>query len=189
MKKQCETEPWERQPDDTPAEYKAFVVYRELGHEPEGEPKQKRSLKKTAEIVGKNVSMIKKWSTEFDWQERAREYDNELQRIKLVAKKDEIIQMQKRHMKVARELLKKAYDRLLDMPVEELSNRDVQEYIKLGAALEKASRVDNYSVEGGITASNSSGGVMPSILTAEEEETSGMMQLVQSLNEARKGRS
>lgn len=189
MNKQYETEPWERQPDETPAKYNAFVVYRDLGHEPEGERKQKRTLRKTADIVGKNEVTINKWAHEFDWKERAREYDNELQRIKLAAKKDEIVAMQKRHMKVARELLKKAYDRLLDMPVEELSNRDVQEYIKLGAALEKASRVDNFSVEGGVTASNSSGGAMPSILTAEEEETSGMMQLVQSLNEARKGRS
>lgn len=189
MNKQYETEPWERQPDETPAKYNAFVVYRDLGHEPEGTTKQKRTLRKTADIVGKNEVTINKWAHEFDWKERAREYDNELQRAKLAAKKEEIVEMQLRHTEIAQELLKKAFDRLLDMPVEELSNRDVQEYIKLGAALEKASRVDNFSVEGGVTASNSSGGVMPSILTAEEEETSGMMQLVQSLNEARKGRS
>ena len=177
---------WERQRGESATAYKAFCTFRDLPH---GSPPIKRSRRRASEVSGINRTSITAWSQKWNWEERARDYDNELQRIRLAAKKDEIIQMQKRHMKVARELFKKAYERLLDMPVEELSNRDVQEYIKLGAALEKASRVDNFSVEGGVTASNSSGGVMPSILTAEEEETSGMMQLVQSLNEARKGRS
>jgi hypothetical protein len=177
-------EPWERLPGESPTKYEAFIVYRDLGHEPEGEPKQKRTLINTAKAVGKSIGLIRKWAREFSWHERSAEYDNELQRTKLAVKKEEIIRMQKLHAQYGLALQKKALQALSELPIEEMSPRNILDFLVQGIDIEKKTRAENIGLEGGV-ATTSSGGVLS---MQEEEESSGMMQLVHSLRDARKER-
>ena len=180
-----ECELWERQKKESTVKYEAFVVYRDLGHEPEGTPKQKRTYTNTAKILGKNIRLIQRWAQEGNWKERAREYDNALQKISLQAKRDEIKKMQKLHMQYGMALIKKALQALGQMPEEDLSPRNVLDYIVQGIQIEKAARAENIAIEGGGTATTGSNGV---VSIAPEEEASGMMQLVKSLQAAKRER-
>lgn len=65
--------PWSRQRNESEVAYAAFRVYIEL-------PPETRSYNEVAEIVGKHVSLMKRWGSVHDWQERTRLYDNYVQK-------------------------------------------------------------------------------------------------------------
>jgi len=178
-------EPWERLPGESSTKYEAFIVYRDMGHEPEGEPKQKRTTARTAEILGKNVRMIRQWAHDFNWQERAAEYDNELQRTKLAAKKEEILKMQHLHAQYGLALQRKALQALAELPINDMTPKNILDFLVQGIDIEKKTRAENIGLEGGVTTTGS--GAVVSVADAEEN-SSGMMQLVRSLREARKER-
>ncbi len=62
--------PWERWPDETDLGYHRFTVYLELGPE--------RSLEGVRQKVGKSRAykrQLEKWSSKYNWVQRAGEYD------------------------------------------------------------------------------------------------------------------
>lgn len=176
-----EREPWERQEGESTLAYQAFIAYRELSHEPEGLPKAKRTFSNVAQKLKKSVQLVARWARQWDWKHRAMEYDNELQRIELKARKDEIKKMQKMHIQYGLALQKKALQALSRLAEEDMSARNVLDYLTQGIEIEKKARTEGIELE----APGSKGGTL-SIL--DDEPQSGMMQLVNSLKEARKGR-
>ncbi|ALF52790.1 hypothetical protein ACX27_07840 [Nostoc piscinale CENA21] len=69
---------------DTPKSFEAFCTYRDLG--------VGRSLKRTADILGKRIELISRWSKNGRWTERINAYDRETERIKReVSEREEII--------------------------------------------------------------------------------------------------
>lgn len=60
-------QPWDRVDQESTPAYAAFQAYLNLG--------DKRSLSKTAADVGKNITLMKRWSTRYTWGDRARAYD------------------------------------------------------------------------------------------------------------------
>lgn len=58
---------WFRMPGESRKAYEAFTVYRDLG--------PARSLRLAAEKVGKDISLIKKWSSKWGWVDRADSFD------------------------------------------------------------------------------------------------------------------
>lgn len=64
--------PWERQPGETEAAYRAFTTYRDL------EPP--RSFREAARRIGKAHSTLAKHARRHNWYERIEEYDNHLTR-------------------------------------------------------------------------------------------------------------
>lgn len=85
--------PWERQPWDTPKEWAAFTVYRDLG--------QERSLVRTAEALGRTRQLIADWSSRYNWVQRAGAWDAEQDRLRLVAQQREVVAMAQRHARSA----------------------------------------------------------------------------------------
>lgn len=63
-------QPWDRQPEETPPAWQAFVAYRDLGFD--------RSLRAAAEKIGKAQSLLARWSTRHGWVARAQAYDTHL---------------------------------------------------------------------------------------------------------------
>ena len=63
---------WERQPRESAQAYQAFSIYRDLGEE--------RALRAVAAQLGKSRALIERWSRNWNWVERARQYDDSLQR-------------------------------------------------------------------------------------------------------------
>lgn len=62
-------EKWERQSGESYSAYEAFRVYLE-----------KRNLREVSLSLSKNQSLIKRWSSQNKWRERADAWDNEINR-------------------------------------------------------------------------------------------------------------
>jgi hypothetical protein len=68
---------WEQQPAESAKAFSAFKIYRDLGPQ--------RSLQKTAEAYYgcvKNLAQIGRWSSGFDWVERAKSHDAWLEMVR-----------------------------------------------------------------------------------------------------------
>jgi len=59
--------PWFRQNHESWQAYEAFALYRDLG--------KARNHAKVAQAVGKNVSLIRRWSSRWTWLDRAASFD------------------------------------------------------------------------------------------------------------------
>lgn len=59
---------WERQESDTRKSYEAFCVYRDMGG--------KRSFEKVYQEYAKSIPLLKRWSSEHNWQERVQAWDD-----------------------------------------------------------------------------------------------------------------
>lgn len=121
---------WERQPGETPKAFEAFELYCKLGEE--------RSIRKVAQKLLKSQQLMSRWSSQWSWVSRARDYDNEMKRRELQAQKKAYQDMQKRQIGMAVQLQKKAFEALQKLPVDKMTAKDIKEFMKLGAALERA---------------------------------------------------
>jgi hypothetical protein len=134
--------PWERQKGESAQAYEAFVTYRDMGSE--------RSLQAVSQRLSKSIPLIKRWSREKNWVERVRAYDNELEKeARAKAVKDRKA-MTERHIGIAMQLQKKALEALSSLSVEDMSPKDIKEYIKMATDLERLNRtLEEESGKGG----------------------------------------
>lgn len=125
--------PWERQKGESEKAFEAFAAYRDMGSE--------RTISAVVKKLEKSRTLIDRWKERWDWQERVRAYDNELEkeaRAKAVkGRKD----MTERHIKIAMQVQKKALEALASLSVEDMSPKDVKEYIKMATDLERINRM------------------------------------------------
>lgn len=124
--------PWERQKGESEKAYEAFSEYRDMC--------EKRTYQAVAEKLQKSCTLIRRWSSQWEWKERVRAYDNELEkeaRKKAVADRKA---MTERHIGIAMQLQKKALEALSTLSVEDMSAKDVKEYIKMATDLERLNR-------------------------------------------------
>lgn len=63
---------WKRQPKESVQAYEALNLYLSMGAE--------RTLHKVATKLSKSDTLIKRWSSSWNWQQRSRDYDNDLKR-------------------------------------------------------------------------------------------------------------
>lgn len=124
--------PWERQKDESEKAYEAFSEYRDMG--------EKRTYQKVAEKLQKSCALIRRWSSQWEWRERVRAYDNELEkevRKKAIADRKAMIE---RHISIAMHLQKKALEALSSLSVKDMSAKDIKEYFKIATDLERLNR-------------------------------------------------
>ena len=123
---------WERQKGESAQAYEAFSIYLGMGAE--------RSLSAVAKQLSKSLPLIKRWSREKEWQERIRAYDNDVEkqaRRKAVASRKDMVD---RHIGIAMQLQKKALQALKGLSVEDMTPKDIKEYIKMATDLERLNR-------------------------------------------------
>lgn len=134
---------WERQPRESAQAYQAFSIYRDLGEE--------RALRAVAAQLGKSRALIERWSRNWNWVERARQYDDSLQReaqakaYKKAVK--ELEEMQLRQIKTAVLLQKKAVQALDALDPLLIKPQDIVRMISAGAQLENATRTKTADVK------------------------------------------
>lgn len=124
--------PWERQKGESEKAYEAFLVYRDMGPE--------RSTRAVAQKLGKSVSLIQRWSRDKDWQERVRAYENDLDRAARKKALADRKAMTDRHISIAMQLQKKALEALAGLSAEDMTPKDIKEYIKMATDLERLNR-------------------------------------------------
>jgi len=173
---------WERQPGEGTSVYAAFCVYRDRPHR---NPPEKRCVRLTAEEIGKSFTTVNVWCTKWNWVERCRDYDNELQKEELEVRKAAIREMQDAHISVAKALQKKALKALAELPQETMTARNILDYLIQGIELERRAKIEQAEAVSPATAF-SKGSKTGFLAEMDEPEESTMMQLVKSLETARK---
>ncbi len=124
--------PWERQKGESEQAYEAFVIYRDLG--------LKRSNHEVCERLSKSRQLISRWKAKYSWDDRVRAYDNAMERQAHAEAVRSLKDMTKRHTKIAIQMQKKALEALEKLSVEDMTPRDIKEYIKIATELERLNR-------------------------------------------------
>lgn len=145
MAKTKNTEPWERQEGETPKQFEAFTVYRDLGEE--------RSHVKVAEKLSKSVQLISRWSSANNWVKRVAAWDNEQDRLLRLEQIKDIKKMRKRHadtgtlmVAVAQKALQKMIDPKTKELREDITSNEIARLVEVGSKLERLSRGDTSEV-------------------------------------------
>lgn len=124
--------PWERQKGEGEKAYEAFSVYRDMGAE--------RTISAVVIRLEKSRALIDRWKDRWEWKERVRLYDNDLEkqaRDKAVKDRKAMVD---RQIKIAMQVQKKALEALDKLSVEAMYPKDIKEYIKMATDLERLNR-------------------------------------------------
>lgn len=81
--------------------------------------------------MSKSRQLISRWKSTWNWDERVRAYDTALEREAHKEAVKNLKDMTSRHIKIAVQLQNKALEALQRVKVEDMSPRDIREYIKL----------------------------------------------------------
>ena len=127
--------PWERQAGESEKAFEAFIVYRDLG--------QDRTITAVGKQLAKSRNLIDRWKEKYNWSERVRMYDNELEKQAMAKAVKERRAMTERHIKIAMQMQKKALEALQALNKKDMSPRDIKDYIKLATELERLNRTDS----------------------------------------------
>ena len=99
--------PWERQKGETHKAFEAFTVYRTTG--------RRRSIKNAAQALKKQASLLGRWSSKWNWVERAAEWDAYYEAEQEDEEAEELEKAHIRHRIMARQGLDKIFLRLQSM--------------------------------------------------------------------------
>lgn len=131
MKKGTE-KPWEQQPKESGPAFEAFSTYRDLG--------PGRTITAVAKKLRKSDSLLRRWKNTWNWRERAIAYDSNIaEDARRKAVKDRR-DMESRHIGIAMQLQKKALEALSVLGAEEMSPKDIKEFLKMATELERLTR-------------------------------------------------
>lgn len=125
-------DPWDMLPEETTKAYEAFGIFRDLG--------PSRTRRATAEQLGISPLSLKLWNTNHAWDERARAYDQELDRARRVVLESERLAMRQRHASQAVILQRKVAERIAAMDPMEMTPKDTLLALDLSSKLERISR-------------------------------------------------
>lgn len=126
--------PWERQKGESPQAFEAFSIYRDMG--------SKRGLRSVAQRLDKSFTLISRWSRTWEWVERARAYDNDLERQERAEAAKDLKEARKRQRKTGYFMQKKATEALDKLNVEDLDANAIIRLIVEGAKLERGNLLE-----------------------------------------------
>ena len=132
-----EATPWEMQPGETPKQFEAFVVYRDM---------ESRSLREVSDILHKSVTLLGRWSSSNNWVERVAAWDAEKDRIARQEQIKDIKKMRDRHAKGAQAMFTKALQGLKELDIKDLSAQDIVRMFAESTKVERLSRGDTSDV-------------------------------------------
>jgi hypothetical protein len=87
------------------------------------------------------------WSTRFNWVARVEAFEDDQDRIALMARADAIKAMQKRHVQTALSIQSKAIQRLQAVKPEELTHYELIRFFEVGIRLERLALGEPESIE------------------------------------------
>ncbi|MEG1514831.1 MAG: hypothetical protein RSD95_08115 [Clostridia bacterium] len=125
--------PWEQQPRESAKAFQAFAAYRDMG--------SSRTVRKVVQQLNKSLTLIGKWSSAYDWVERSRAYDRELDRQAREQAVRDVQQMTNRHIRIAMQLQHKALEALETLDVKALSPKMQLAFLAKATELERLNRL------------------------------------------------
>lgn len=150
--------PWEQQTGESGPAFEAFSTYRDLG--------PGRTVSAVAEKLRKSDSLLRRWKTKWEWRQRAAAYDASIaEQARRKAIKDHR-DMENRHIGLAMQLQKKALEALNLLEPEEMSAKDIKEFVKLSTELERLTRTFEEQRTTEAQESGTGGGLAEAIMAA-----------------------
>lgn len=131
-KKTNDNKPWERQQGESEVAFEAFSLYRDKGAE--------RTLTAVADELQKSYTLIRRWAKRWEWSDRVREYDNDKERQAKKEAEKGLRDMYARQTKIAMSVQTKALQALEKLDPDNMSAKDIKEYIKMATDLERLNR-------------------------------------------------
>ena len=128
----CGEKLWERREGESGKAYEAFTVYRDMG--------AGRTVSGAARQLGKSRALLDRWRRQWDWPERVRAYDKELERAAYEEALQAVREMSRRHVGIAVKLQTKGLEGLTNLNVKKMRTKDVVALIHEGTKLERDSR-------------------------------------------------
>ena len=125
--------PWEQQPGESAKAFEAFTIYRDMGVE--------RSVRKVTQRLNKSLTLIGKWSSRYNWPERARAYDRDLDRQAHAQAVRDVRSMTNRHIRIAMQLQAKALEALEQLNVATLSPKMQLAFLAKATEIERMNRL------------------------------------------------
>jgi len=128
------SELWERQPGESTKAYAAFCVFRDLGTE--------RSLEKAGQMLDKprTRKWLGEWSAKYKWVERAKAYDDYVEKLKRKEKEKAIKEMGERQARIAMAFQEKIIERLQSIDPAELTPTELARWFDVAAKIERLNR-------------------------------------------------
>lgn len=133
--------PWEQQPGESAKAFEAFAIYRDMGVE--------RSVRKVTQRLNKSLTLIGKWSSRYNWPERARAYDRDLDRQAHAQAVRDVRSMTNRHIRIAMQLQAKALEALEQLNVATLSPKMQLAFLAKATEIERMNRLSAAGMDDG----------------------------------------
>lgn len=127
-----EEKPWERRQGESEQAFEAFTVYRNMG--------LKRSNRAVCEKLSKSRQLISRWKSKYEWDIRAKAWDNELEEEARAEAANNLKDMTNRHIRISMKLQEKALEALMGLDSKKLSPKDIKEILKMATDLERLNR-------------------------------------------------
>lgn len=136
--------PWECQEEETPKQYEAFCVYRDM--KKPLDPTSTRSIRQVSEQLGKSEGLLERWSSQNAWVERVAAWDEVQERkAREIAEKEmvkEIRDMRKRQARDGRRMQEIAMVALENMTQDDFKASDIARLMAEGSKMERTARGD-----------------------------------------------
>ena len=146
-----EIAPWEQEPGESAKAFEAFAIYRDIGVE--------RSVRKVTQRLNKSLTLIGKWSSAYNWPERARAYDRDLDRQAHAQAVREVRSMTNRHIRIAMQLQAKALEALEQLDVTTLSPKMQLAFLAKATEIERMNRLSAAGMDDSGQQRDSAGGI------------------------------
>ena len=122
---------FERQPEEPPRAWEGFCTYRDMGAQ--------RSNRKTATKLGINSSQVDEWGMRYRWKERIALWQKHEDEVFEDARHEHLREMAKRHAAIAVKMHTMIWERLKTMTAAELGPKEISQWAKAAADLERVS--------------------------------------------------
>jgi hypothetical protein len=134
---------WDRRDGEGTEAFEAFKLYRDMG--------ESRSVIKVGQECDKNRTLIGRWSSEFDWVDRAQAYDDHLDKLVLREKENELKKIARRHARLGVLMQSKGQEALEAFPINEATMDQIVKLLKTGVDIERAATGSDKTDEQGNT--------------------------------------
>lgn len=134
--KEAGLELWERQPAETDHEYHIWLAYRDAY------PGKRPSYKDVAEQLNTSVNAVRKIATRWTFPARLQAWAKYCDEITLAQRRQEILDMNKRHVDMALTLTEKLQRAIKRIDPDELTPREINALFKTATELERKARLD-----------------------------------------------
>lgn len=124
--------PWERQLKESEVAFYAFSKYRDM------DPLDRHKNKVALELE-KSVTLIQRWASDWNWDNRVREYDNYMETVKMADRLKRVREMNEKHLKVCYALQQKAALALQKVDIDKMAEKpdEVLRYFMNSVELER----------------------------------------------------